>query len=60
MPGLQARRGRPVRVLARGGFKPTKEQVDEEKELDVSKPTAYCASGAGCSFIGPDGPDVQC
>ena len=41
------------------GLKPTKEQVEEEKDFDISKHTPYRTNGARCNYIGPDRPDVQ-
>ena len=41
------------------GLEPTKEQVEEEKDLDISEHTPYRANGARCNYIGPDRPDLQ-
>ena len=41
------------------GLKPTKEQVDTEKELEIHEQTPYRGNGARCNYVGPDRPDIQ-
>ena len=41
------------------GLKNTKEQIEEEKDLDQGAHTPYRGNGARCNNIGPDRSDIQ-
>ena len=51
--------GDNVRSTVTPGLKCTKEQVDEEKDLEPHEHTPYRGNGARCNFLGPDRPDIQ-
>jgi hypothetical protein len=41
------------------GLKPTREQIEAEKDLDAHEHTPYRGNGARCNYLGPDRPDIQ-
>ena len=47
------------RSVVTPGLKPTKEQLAEEKPLDLGEHTAYRGNGARSNYLGPDRPDIQ-
>ena len=51
--------GENVWSIVTPSLKCTKEQVDEEKDLEQHEHTTYRGNGARCNYLGPDRPDIQ-